>query len=52
MQIYLKNSCLYGFDQQKTFEARYRAGNILASQKHKKHDENNMEYRGNIATKS
>lgn len=52
MQIYLEDSCLYDFNQQKAFEARYMAKNPLASHKHKKYDANNVKYRGIMATKS
>lgn len=52
MQIYCGGCCLYGFDQQKAFEARYMAKNFLASQEYGKHNENNMEHKHNITTKS
>ena len=51
MQIYLGGSCLYGFDRQKAFGARYLAENPSASREHWKHDKNNLERKGNVATK-
>ena len=51
MQIHMEGCCLYGFDQQKVFGARYMAKNPPISQEHKKYDDNNMEHRGNAVTK-
>ena len=52
MQIYLGGCSLYGFDRQKVFGARYKARKLLASREHGKYDENNVEHRGNLTTKS
>lgn len=52
MQRYLKGYYLYYFDQQKVFRARYIAGKTLASQKHEKHNENNVKHRDNTVIKS
>ena len=48
MQIYLEGCYLYGFDRQSAFGARYIDGNPSAS---REHGENNVEHRGNAATK-
>lgn len=45
---YLKDYCLYGFNRQKIFEAKYIAKNLQGSQKYKKHNNNNIEYKNNI----
>lgn len=52
MQIYLRGNCLYDFDWQKAFGARYIAKNTSASQKHRKHNRNNVKHRDNAAIKS
>lgn len=51
MQIYLSGCCLYDFDQQKVFGARYMAKIPSEGQEHSKQSEINVEYRGNMATK-
>ena len=51
MQIYLEDCAFYGFNQQKAFRARYMVRNLEASRKHQKHDESNVEHKGNALTK-
>lgn len=51
MDIYLESYCLYDFDWQRAFGARYISKNSAVSQKYWKYNENNIEYRGNIAIK-
>ncbi len=51
MRIHLRGCCLYGYDRRKAFGAKYMAGNPSASREYGKHDENNVEHRGNATTK-
>ena len=48
MQTYLGGYGLYDFYRQKASGARYMAENSLASQKYQKHNETNVEHRGNV----
>lgn len=52
MQIYLRCCTLYGFDQQRAFEAKYIAGNFISSLEHQKYDKKNVKYRNNVQVKS
>lgn len=52
MQISLGGCCIYDFDQQRAFEARYIAKNLLASWKHRKHNKNNKEHGDNTMEKN
>ena len=44
--------CLYGFDRQRAFRAKYMAKNLSASQEYRKYDENKAKHKDNVATKS
>lgn len=52
MPIYLGDCCLYHFDRQRAFKARYMIANSSTSQEYGKHDENNVEHRDNTMAKS
>lgn len=52
MQIYLEGCCLYGFNQQKAFGARYMAGNLSISRDYRKNNENDIKYNDNMVIKS
>ena len=51
MRIHLGGCCLYGFNRQRSFGARYMAKNPSASQEYGKRNENNVEHRINVAIK-
>lgn len=50
--MYLERWCIYGFDEQKIFEARYMAGNLLTCRMHRKYNKKNVELEGNTVKKS
>lgn len=50
MQIYLGGYYLYCFNKQRVFKARYMAKTPQTNRKYRKHNENNVEYKGNILT--
>ena len=52
MRIYMESCCLYSLDRRRAFSVRYMVENPLASQEHRKHDENNVKHGDNVATKS
>lgn len=52
MQIYLEDYCIYDFDIQKAFKAKYMTENSWTSWEDRKYDENNMEFKKNIAKKN
>lgn len=47
----LGSCCLYGYNRQRIFEARYMIKNSSKSRKQKKYNENNVEYKKIIVKK-
>lgn len=48
----MRDCCIYIFNQQKIFGARYIIEDLYIIQEEGKYDENNLKYRGNATTKN